>query len=175
MATYDASVEKALSPQQEDLIKQEEHCSADPEKLATLGRALGHQVRIKRSSAEYGLYTVSEVRRESPDNIVRMGEDGRERLGTGKEFIGTLDSQVPRPTCTDDEAETLPPSLLPPCLLTGALPCSYPGLDCGATARSAGEGGFRAVRDSRRGGCGDDGSMRRLSPDEQVKPGTKSR
>jgi hypothetical protein len=34
---------------------------------------------------------------------------------------------------------------------------------------------FRAVRDSRRGGCGDDGSMRMLGPDEQVKPGRKSR
>jgi hypothetical protein len=139
MATYDASVRKALSPQQEDLIKQEEHCSADPEKLATVLRAFGHQVRIKRTSSEYGLYTVSEVRQESPANIVRMGKTGRERLGTSDEFAGTLDSQVPRLTCTDDEAETLPPSLLPPCLLTGALPCSYPGLDCGETARSAGK------------------------------------
>jgi phage replication-related protein YjqB (UPF0714/DUF867 family) len=105
MATYRASVRKALSPQQEDLIKQKEHCSADPEKLATVRRALGHQVRIKRSSSEYGLYTVSEVRQERPDNIVRMGKAGRERLGTGDEFAGTLDSQVPHPTFTDAEAE----------------------------------------------------------------------
>ena len=105
MATYDASVRKALSPQQEDLIKQEEHCSADPEKLATVGRALGHQVRIKRTSSEYGLYTVSAVRQESPDNIVRMGKTGRERLGTSDEFAGTLDSQVPHPSFSDAEAE----------------------------------------------------------------------
>jgi phage replication-related protein YjqB (UPF0714/DUF867 family) len=105
MATYDALVRKALSPQQEDLIKQEEHCSADPEKLATVRCALGHQVRIKRSSSEYGLFTVSEVRQESPDNIVRMSEDGRERLGTRDEFAGTLDSQVPHPTFTDAEAK----------------------------------------------------------------------
>jgi len=105
MATYDASVRKALSPQQEDLIRHKEHCSADSEKLATVGRMVGHQVRIKRSSSEYGLYTVSEVRQESPDNIVRMGEAGRERLGTSDEFAGTLDSQVPHPTFTDAEAK----------------------------------------------------------------------
>ena len=105
MATYDASVKKALDPQQEDLIDHKEHCSADPEKLATVGRALGHQVRIKRNDDEYGLYTVSEVRQENPDNIVRMGKGGRERLGTSDEFDGTLDSQVPHPTFTDAEAE----------------------------------------------------------------------
>jgi hypothetical protein len=103
MATYDASVRTALSPQQQDLIDHKEHCSADPEKLATVGCALGHQVRIKRSSSEYGLYTVSELRQESPDNIVRMGKTGRQRLGTDGEFTGTLDSQVPHPTFTDEQ------------------------------------------------------------------------
>jgi hypothetical protein len=39
MATYDASISQALSSQQEDLIKHKEHCTADPEKLATVGRA----------------------------------------------------------------------------------------------------------------------------------------
>jgi len=103
MATYDASIRKANKSTQQDLIDHKEHCSADPEKLATVGRALGHQVRIKRNDSEYGLYTVSEVRQESPDNIVRMGEGGRERLGTDKEFAGTLDSQVPHPTFTDEQ------------------------------------------------------------------------
>jgi phage replication-related protein YjqB (UPF0714/DUF867 family) len=105
MATYDASIRIANNSSQQDLIKQEEHCSADPEKLATVGRALGHQVRINRTRSEYGLYTVSEVRQESPDNIVRMGKTGRERLGTSDEFAGALDSQVPHPTFTDAEAE----------------------------------------------------------------------
>lgn len=105
MATYDASVKKALSPEQKDLIDHKEHCSADPDKLATIGRALGHQVRIKRNDVEYGLYTVSEVRSENPDNIVRMGKEGRERLGTSDEFDATLDSQVPHPTFSDAEAE----------------------------------------------------------------------
>src|SRR5919108_584292 len=103
MATYDTSVKKAQKAAQQDLIDHNEHCSADPEKLATVGRALGHQVRIKRSSSEYGLYTISDVRQESPDNIVRMGEAGRERLGTSDEFAGTLDSQVPHPTFTEEQ------------------------------------------------------------------------
>ena len=49
MATYDVSVKKAQRPEQQDLIDHEEHCSADPRKLATVGRDLGHQVRIKRN------------------------------------------------------------------------------------------------------------------------------
>jgi hypothetical protein len=33
---------------------------------------------------------VSQVRQESPDNIVRMGSTGRKRLGTSEEFVGSL-------------------------------------------------------------------------------------
>jgi phage replication-related protein YjqB (UPF0714/DUF867 family) len=106
MATYDASVKKALKPSQQDLIDDKEHCSADPDKLATLGRERGHQVRIKRNDSEYGLYTVSQIRQESPNHIVRMGSTGRKRLGTSDEFVGSLDSQVPHPTFDDADAET---------------------------------------------------------------------
>jgi phage baseplate assembly protein W/phage replication-related protein YjqB (UPF0714/DUF867 family) len=105
MATYDASIKRALSDEQDDLIKHKEHCSADPEKLATVGRARGHQVRIKRNDEEYGLYTVSEVRPENPDKIVRMGKGGRDRLGKSDEFEATLDSQVPNATLSDADAE----------------------------------------------------------------------
>jgi hypothetical protein len=105
MATYEASVKKALTASQQDLIDHEEHCSADPVKLATVGRERGHQVRIKRNDSEYGLYTVSQVRHERLDNIVRMGSAGRERLGTSDEFVGSLDSQVPHPTFDDADAE----------------------------------------------------------------------
>ena len=106
MATYDASVKKALKPSQQDLIDDKEHCSADPDKLATVGRERGQQVRIKRNDSEYGLYTVSQIRQESPNNIVRMGSTGRKRLGTSDEFVGSLDSQVPHPTFDDADAET---------------------------------------------------------------------
>jgi phage replication-related protein YjqB (UPF0714/DUF867 family) len=105
MASYDASVKKALTASQQDLIDHKEHCSADPEQLATVGRDLGHQVRIKRNDSQYALYTVSQVRQESPDNIVRMGDIGRKRLGTSSEFAATLDSQVPHPSFNDAEAE----------------------------------------------------------------------
>ena len=105
MATYDASVKKALKPSQQELIDDKEHCSADPDKLATVGRERGHQVRIKRNDSEYGLYTVSQIRQESPDNIVRMGSTGRKRLGTSGEFVVSLDSQVPHPTFDDADAE----------------------------------------------------------------------
>ncbi len=105
VAAYIASVEPALSPSQQDLIDHDEHCSADPEKLATVGRAAGQQVRIKRSSSEYALYTVSEPRQESPAAIVRMGPAGLGRLGTGEAFPATLGARVPHPTFTDAEAE----------------------------------------------------------------------
>jgi phage replication-related protein YjqB (UPF0714/DUF867 family) len=104
MATYGALINKAL-PEQDELKKHKEHCSADPEKLATIGRLCGHQIRIKRNDDEYGLYTVSEVRQENQDKIIRMGERGRERLGTSDEFEGTVDSQVPHATWTDADAE----------------------------------------------------------------------
>ena len=105
MATYDVWINKALLPEQNDLRRHNEHCSADPDKLATVARLLGHQVRIKRNDDEYGLYTVSQVRRENPENVVRMGKNGRERLGTSDEFEGTLDAQVPHATFSDAEAE----------------------------------------------------------------------
>ena len=39
---------KKTLPEQEDLKDRKEHCSANREKLETVGRLLGHQVRIKR-------------------------------------------------------------------------------------------------------------------------------
>lgn len=108
MEAYRASIKKALDPEQDDLIKRKEHCSADREKLETVGRLLGHQVRIKRNDQEYGLYTVSEVRQENPDNIVRMGKGARNRLDPNdevNEFDATLDPLVPHPTLDDPEAE----------------------------------------------------------------------
>lgn len=105
MAIYKASIKKALEPEQDDLIKRKEHCSADRDKLETVGRLLGHQVRIKRNDDEYGLYTVSEVRQENLEDTVRMGKDGRDRLGMINEFDATLDSQVPGPPLDDSEAE----------------------------------------------------------------------
>ena len=103
-ATYPASVKKAIQGEQQDLIDDDEHCSADPAALATVGCAVGRQVRIIRSSSRYALYTVKMPRDEIQDNIVRMGAGGRGRLGTTDEFAATLSTQVPDPILTEAEA-----------------------------------------------------------------------
>jgi phage replication-related protein YjqB (UPF0714/DUF867 family) len=99
MTTYNATVKKAS-------LGTGEHCSADPEKLATIGRSIGHQIRVKRSNNEFALYTVSEPRQETPDTIIRMAQKGRARLTPDgsdipDEFNAIVDSQVPHPTYTD--------------------------------------------------------------------------
>jgi phage replication-related protein YjqB (UPF0714/DUF867 family) len=73
--------------------------------LATIGGAVGQHVRVTRNSAEYGLYTVSELRSEDSNDVVRMGLTGRQRLGTSDEFDGVLDTQVARSTLSESEAE----------------------------------------------------------------------
>jgi phage replication-related protein YjqB (UPF0714/DUF867 family) len=103
VATYDAAVRKAL-PDQRDLQDRREHCSVDAARLARIGRAVGHQVRVRLSSDAFGLYTVSEVHPEDPDTTVRMGRRGRERLGTSDEFDGVVDSVGPHPNLTVDQA-----------------------------------------------------------------------
>jgi phage replication-related protein YjqB (UPF0714/DUF867 family) len=103
VATYDAAVRKAL-PDQQDLQRRREHCSVDAARLATIGRAVGHQVRVRLGSGAFGLYTVSEVHPEDPDTTVRMGRRGRERLGTGEELDGVVDSVGPHPNLTVDQA-----------------------------------------------------------------------
>lgn len=103
MATYDAGITKAL-PDQEDLQDRREHCSVDASRLARIGRAVGHQVRVRLSSDAFGLYTVSEVRPEDPDTTVRMGRRGLERLSPRDEFGGVVDSVGPHPNLTIDQA-----------------------------------------------------------------------
>jgi len=103
MATYDAAVRKAL-PDQKDLQDRREHCSVDAARLATIGRAVGHQVRVRLSSDAFGLYTVSEVHPEDPDTTVRVGRRGRERLGTSDEFDAVVDSVGPHPNLTVGQA-----------------------------------------------------------------------
>jgi phage replication-related protein YjqB (UPF0714/DUF867 family) len=104
MATYNASIKQARNGQT-TLINQAEHCSADPDQLATIDRAQGQQIRVKRSESEYALYTVSETRQEQSDRIVRLAKDARLRLGTAEEFDAVVESQVTHPTYTDAEAE----------------------------------------------------------------------
>jgi phage replication-related protein YjqB (UPF0714/DUF867 family) len=105
MATHTVRVRKSL-PTQEDLRRRREHCSADAHALSAIGVSGEQQVRIKRSDDEYALYTVSEVRIEDTDDVVRMGLGGRRRLNTDDAFDAELDSQVVHPTMSDVDAET---------------------------------------------------------------------
>lgn len=102
--TYSARVERAFSVQS-TLAGHGEHCSADPTSLAAIGRARGHQIRVRRSDRAYAIYTVSDVRAESTDHVVRMALAARERLGTTDEFDTIVDARVANPTITDAEAE----------------------------------------------------------------------
>jgi phage replication-related protein YjqB (UPF0714/DUF867 family) len=102
--TFRASVRRALDPDQRDLIEHPEHCSADPERLATAGAMRGSQIRLVRGGADVALFTVAQVRRENPDTVVRMGERGRLRLGTRAEFDGVVDTRVTRSELGDEQA-----------------------------------------------------------------------
>jgi hypothetical protein len=56
---------------QRDLQDRREHRSVDAARLATIGRAVGQQVRVLLSGDAFGLYTASEVHPENPDTTVR--------------------------------------------------------------------------------------------------------
>jgi len=103
MATFAGRIRKAFNSQP-TLQKQREHCSLDPQRLASLGLPVRSQIRVTRSADEFALYTVSETHEESADNTVRMVQIARERLGTSDELDAAIDTQVPHPTFTDDEA-----------------------------------------------------------------------
>jgi phage replication-related protein YjqB (UPF0714/DUF867 family) len=104
MAQYNALVKKALQSQT-TLDDRSEHCSADFRKLASIGARVGQQIRIERSSSEYALYTVSEGRDESPDEIVRMAAVGRARIGGGDGFDAVVETQAIRSDISDEQAE----------------------------------------------------------------------
>jgi phage replication-related protein YjqB (UPF0714/DUF867 family) len=65
------------------LMRSQELCWMDPELAAACGIVLGDQIRLKRSTNHYAIYTVSDFRQEGPGNDdVRLGPDGRKKLGT---------------------------------------------------------------------------------------------
>jgi phage replication-related protein YjqB (UPF0714/DUF867 family) len=103
MTTSDATIRMALSSQ-DDLIARREHCSIDDRLLESVGSALGQQVRIRRTTTEYALFTVSERRNEDDARVVRLGRAGRRRLGTDDPFDGAVVLPAAHPTMSDDEA-----------------------------------------------------------------------
>lgn len=104
MIEREASVRRALASQ-DDLKARREHCSVDGRLLASLGAAVGHQIRIRRTATEYGLYTVSERRDEDDARVVRLGLTGRRRLGTDDPFDGAVALPAADPTLSDVAAE----------------------------------------------------------------------
>lgn len=107
MSSYtNGKVWKAKSDQSA-LIASGERLSADPDKMNTIGVAVGQQVRVMRdSSDDLALYTFFEERQETYDYNARMGLSGRERLGqTATPILIDVDSQVVHPTYDETEAE----------------------------------------------------------------------
>lgn len=101
---FDGAVRRAFNAQT-TLRQQREHCSLDPERLAVAGLVVGSQVRVRRSAEDVAVYTVSETRQETVDITVRMALVARQRLETEDEFDAIIDTEVPHPTLSDDEAQ----------------------------------------------------------------------
>ena len=91
---YNARILKLDLPEQDALKNDAERCSADPGMLQSIGRDVGHQVRITRADNPgfFALYTVAQANPPadlsdpSRANVVRTGLTGRERLGTPDEM-----------------------------------------------------------------------------------------
>jgi len=92
---------------QDDLRRQREHASVRPDFAAALGLDVGRQAIIRRDDGRFALYTLTDGTPESAVDVVRMGEDGRGRLGGADEeqFGGCLDSVAVDPDATLDEAK----------------------------------------------------------------------
>ncbi|MCF2149123.1 poly-gamma-glutamate hydrolase family protein [Desmonostoc muscorum LEGE 12446] len=99
MTTYNAEIQSTNTGTQE-------HCSADPDQLLTIGRAINQQIRVKFDDTKYAIYTVRNTPQETPDNIVRVTQEGGSRLGQSNfPFNVTIDSQVVNTTYNDDDAQ----------------------------------------------------------------------
>jgi phage replication-related protein YjqB (UPF0714/DUF867 family) len=95
---YNARILKLRLPEQDSLKNEAERCSGDPVALAAIGRAVGQQIRITRTDdARFvAVYTISEPNPDTPGraDVVRTGQAGRERLGTGTELEATIAARV---------------------------------------------------------------------------------
>ena len=103
MATFAGQIRKAFNSQP-TLQEQREHCSLDPQRLASLGLPVRSQIRVKPERRRVRSLHRLRDDEESADNTVRMVQIARERLGTSDERDAAIDTQVPHPTFTDDEA-----------------------------------------------------------------------
>ena len=74
-AAYDARILKLRLPEQDLLKNDAERCSADPVGLASIGRAVGQQVRIKRRDdlRFVAVYTVYQPNPDDPSLLLDLG------------------------------------------------------------------------------------------------------
>jgi hypothetical protein len=99
---YNARILKLDLPEQDTLKNDAERYSADPGVLQSIGPAVGHQVRIRRTDnrGSLPLYTVAQANPPadlsdpSRANVVRTGLTGRERLGTPAEIEAVVQATV---------------------------------------------------------------------------------
>lgn len=99
---YNAQILKLDLPEQDTLKNDAERCSADPGMLQSIGRAVGHQVRVTRAHNPgfFALYTVvqpnppADLSDPNRANVVRTGLTGRERLGTPDEMDAVVQAAV---------------------------------------------------------------------------------
>ena len=80
MAIYRASIKRALDPEQKDLIKHKEHCSADPKSSRRPGGPSGIRFGSSATTISTGSARLARCARK-PGKNRRMGKGGRERLG----------------------------------------------------------------------------------------------
>jgi hypothetical protein len=104
--SFEGTVRESL-PDQSDLAARREHCSVDPDRLRAMGVEVGQQIRVERAGVGTALFTVSEARDESPEDVIRAGKMGRARFGPAAEFPARLVARVPHPTLRDAEARRL--------------------------------------------------------------------
>lgn len=105
MPRADITIKQSRSGQ-DDLRRHQEHASARPDFLKALGLDVGRQAIIRRDADRFALYTLTDAGPEPAAETVRMGQDGRGRLGGADEeqFGGCLDSVAVDPGATEAEA-----------------------------------------------------------------------
>jgi phage replication-related protein YjqB (UPF0714/DUF867 family) len=69
------------------------------------GLMVGDQIRITRGPDDYALYTIVDRRISDNPNIVRMGLNARQRLGTSNGFSANLINPVVATGLTDEQAK----------------------------------------------------------------------
>jgi phage replication-related protein YjqB (UPF0714/DUF867 family) len=100
-ATYTGTLKAALRASQPYLTTgthRREHCSADPVKLADIGRGDRQQVRVEGPSGTIGLSTVYAHDEPSDAAVVRMGQAGRDRFGLAVDDAVTIHARCVHPT-----------------------------------------------------------------------------